>query len=114
MNRRRIARRIASMIWRQNASADAVNVRTLATKVFHWSLQSFWLSGRGGSWLVVGVEQQAIIGRWEREWSPAGVWQLPPRSAARRVASKVPVVPTPSTTPSLVTKKGKDRMKHDG
>jgi hypothetical protein len=114
MSRRRIARRIASMNWRQNASADAVNVRTLATKVFHWLLQSFWLSGQGGRVLVVGALRQAIIGERGREWSPAGVWQFPPHSAARRVASQVALVPTPSITPSLVTKKEKDRMKHDG
>jgi hypothetical protein len=120
MYRRRVACRIALRLSRQNACLGAVNAPSVETKVLHFPVHPFPVHGwaartDSGSWLVVGVERPAIIGRWGREWSPAGVWLLPPRSAARRVARSVAPAVTPVITSSLVTKeKEKDRMKYDG
>ena len=58
----RIARRVASAVWLCNSFAYAVSARTLATKVSHYSCQSFSCagggrptSGRAVRWAATGV-----------------------------------------------------------
>lgn len=47
MSARRIARRVASAVWVCNSLEHTVGARTLATKVFHYSCQSFSCAGGG-------------------------------------------------------------------
>jgi hypothetical protein len=105
MNSCRVARRIASTAPCQNNRAGAVNVRTLATKVFDWTYQPFPIGARAARRSVLDGKRWMIAERFECVWGEVGEWLFPLRRGARRVACAGAAVATPSIASSLVTKR---------
>jgi hypothetical protein len=97
----RIARRIASMTLPESACSDAVSVRTLATKVFHYPFQSF-LPRRER--LPAGARWLAVVSFNNGPRASVGVTLFSWQGSTRRVGCSVTPVATPFITASLVTK----------
>lgn len=98
----RVARRIASMTLPANARSNAVNARTLATKVFDCCCHLF-LPGCGGQ-IPAGVLRRAVGLLDSGECLSAGVALFPRQGSARRVGCSVTPAATPFMTVCLVTK----------
>jgi hypothetical protein len=102
----RVARRIASMTLLQNASSDAVRVRTLVTKVYGCFSQFFspWHGGRTSA----KARRRTVTLLNSGEWSSAGVPLFPRHGGARRVGCSLAPAATPFITAALVTKEKKN------
>jgi hypothetical protein len=102
----RIARRVALTWAVENRRIQAVSAQTLATKVFHLTLQSCPHGGGPGGLRVAG-EPRVKLGRMERESRAVGVRLEPQRGDARRVAWQPASSATPSVMSALATKESR-------
>lgn len=101
----RIARRVALTWAVENRCVQAVNAQTLATKVFHLSLQSFPFGGRAARRRWVAERGPVTVAGKRTGSAPrrAGVRLSPQDAATRRLAWHLARRTTPFTTPSLPT-----------
>jgi hypothetical protein len=100
MSARRIARRIASLTLRQNTRIDGVSAASLATKVFHYPLQSF--PSRRGRWQL-GYARSAGTGLVSGAALPEGSGPPARGGAKRRVVCGRHPHASPFAAASLVT-----------
>lgn len=110
MSARRVARRIALRMQRQNPRSDGVRAGSLARKVFRRLPTKGSFNG-ACCWFACALAWLRRIGGGEIHrwcgwpvWSSAGVWPSPNPLNTRRLALPRSPVPTPFSTSTLVTK----------
>jgi hypothetical protein len=118
MNRRRVARRVALCPSTRIALGQAEIARSLATKVWRYTLPSvFGRAETGRPWVaeLAGGERRSVE-RSGHGHTKAGVWLSALEGTRRRVVWHRPLVATLLITHSLVTKEKKKRTRalHDG
>lgn len=111
VDRCRVACRVASRLWRQNARSDAVNAPRVETKVLHYSVPAILGRGRAGGLLGRGLSAVSD-GRWQCPTAIClrrmGVYSVHiPQRPSRRVACDA----SPNTFPHSIS--GNEKKKNE-